>query len=183
MGKLSNISWTHHTFNLAWGCAKVSAGCANCYADTLAKRFGFDVWGADKPRRTFGANHWQEPLRWNRAAQKTNQRARVFCGSMCDWLEAHPTIDAERQKLWPLIRCTPWLNWLLLTKRAERIVDNLPEDWGQGYPNAWLGVTVENQENAWRFNKHLANIPAAVRFVSCEPALGLVTNLDWANLD
>lgn len=183
MAANTTISWTKHTFNIAWGCAKVSAGCKNCYADTLTRRWKYDVWGENKPRRTFESNHWQGPLRWNRAAQEANQRARVFCGSMCDWLEAHPTIDAERQKLWPLICQTPWLDWLLLTKRAERIADNLPHDWGQGYNNVWLGVSVENQENAWRFNEHLSKIPAAVRFISYEPALGPVSDLDWQNLD
>lgn len=102
---------------------------------------------------------------------------------MCDVFEAHPTIDAEREKLWPLIRQTPWLDWQILTKRAERIAPNLPADWGTGYENVWLGVSVESGDYEWRFNDHLAHIPCKVRFVSYEPALGPVTRLDWDKLD
>lgn len=183
MGKDSAISWTNHTFNIALGCAKISPGCKNCYADSLSKRWKYDIWGADKPRRTVSAKYWQGPLTWNLEAQRANQRARVFCSSMCDVFEDHQTIDQEREKLWPLIRKTPWLDWQILTKRAERIAGNLPPDWRQGYPNVWLGVSVESDDYAWRFNEHLAKIPAVVRFVSYEPALGAVEGLDWKNLD
>jgi protein gp37 len=183
MGQNSKITWTDDTFNIAWGCSKVSPGCQNCYADGLASRYGHDVWGLNKPRRTFGEEHWNKPLAWNRDAEKSGERRRVFCASMCDVFENHPTIDQERGKLWPLIRATPFLDWQILTKRAERIADNLPADWKQGYPNVWLGVSVETNDYVWRFNEHLAKIPAVVRFVSYEPALGLVTDLDWKNLD
>ena len=60
MGQDSRIAWTSHTFNPWWGCTKVSDGCANCYAETLARRYGGDHWGAGKPRRVFGPRHWQE---------------------------------------------------------------------------------------------------------------------------
>jgi len=179
----SKISWTHHTFNPWWGCEKISEGCKNCYADNLSSRYGFDVWGPSKPRRTFGAEHWLEPLLWNRKAESARIRARVFCGSMCDWLEQHPTMNAERPKLWSLIRQTPCLDWLLLTKRPERLAENLPNGWGTGYPNVWLGVTVESDRYTDRFNRYLAPLSAAVRFVSCEPALGPVTRLNWPRLD
>lgn len=182
MADTTIIAWTHHTFNIAWGCVKVSPGCKNCYADGLSRRYGHDVWGPGKSRRTFGVKHWSEPLRWNAEAQKAGERRRVFCGSMCDWSEDHPAIDAERGKLWPLIRATPWLDWQLLTKRADRITSNLPVDWGTGYPNVWLGVSIENADYAWRAD-HLRTIPAAVRFVSYEPALGpLAHALDLTGL-
>jgi protein gp37 len=170
----TGIQWTDHTFNIAWGCIRVSPGCENCYAETIAKRMGFKVWGPAKTteRRTLSANYWREPLRWNRAAERDGRRHRVFCSSMADVFENHPTIDAERSKLWPLIRSTPWLDWQLLTKRPERIAANLPEDWGQGFPNVWLGVSVENQETANERVPLLAQTPAAVRFLSCEPLLG-----------
>lgn len=177
------ISWTDSTFNIAWGCSKVSEGCKNCYADNMASGFGYDVWGIDKPRHVMSEAYWSKPLAWNRKAEKAGKRSRVFCSSMCDVFENHPTIDQERQKLWPLIRATPWLDWQILTKRAERIAGNLPADWRQGYPNVWLGVSVESNDYVWRFNDYLAKIPAAVRFVSYEPALGLVTDLDWQNVD
>lgn len=175
MSANSKIEWTHHTFNPVWGCVRVSAGCEHCYAETWAKRTGFKVWGpaANTPRRTFGAKHWDEPITWNRDAAAAGVRERVFCGSMCDIAEDHPTTAAEVRKLWPLIRATPHLDWLLLTKRPERLHDVLPDDWGEGYPNVWLGTSVESQaviERAYA----LAEIPAAIRFLSVEPMLGPV---------
>lgn len=182
MAEKTLIAWTHHTWNLAWGCTKISPGCKNCYADTLSGRYGFDVWGPQAPRRTFGAKHWAEPFKWNRQAKAAGERHRVFCSSMCDNFEDHPTITAERAKLWPLIRQTPWLDWQLLTKRAERIKDNLPSDWDQGYPNVWLGVSIENNDYVSRAD-HLHTIPAVVRFVSYEPALGPLDKLNLEGID
>lgn len=178
------IAWTHHTFNVAWGCVKISPGCKNCYADGLARRYGHDVWGpaATTPRRAFGLKHWQEPLKWNRDAALAGERRRVFCSSMCDVFEDHPTIDAERAKLWPLIRATPWLDWQLLTKRADRVADRLPADWLDCYPNVWLGVSIESNEWSWRAD-HLRAVQAAVRFVSYEPAIGPLDQLDLSGLD
>lgn len=183
MGKETKISWTDHTFNLAWGCQKVSPGCVHCYADTLSHRYGYDVWGPGRERRTFGAKHWAEPLKWNTQAQQDHRRHRVFCSSMCDNFEDHPTIHRELARLWPLIRQTPWLDWQLLTKRADRISQGLPDDWGtNGYPNVWLGTSIENQDYAWRADC-LRQIPARIRFVSYEPALGPLdmdlTGIHW----
>jgi protein gp37 len=172
----TTIEWTDYSFNIAWGCIKVSPGCANCYAETLANRYGYKVWGPAKTtaRRVFGDKHWGEPLKWNKAAEKAGERRRVFCSSMADVFEDHPTIDAEREKLWPLIRATPWLDWQLLTKRPERIAANLPADWGTGYDNVWLGASIETQDYIERI-VILGDIPARVRFVSAEPLLGPVS--------
>jgi protein gp37 len=90
---------------------------------------------------------------------------------MCDVFDDHPKIVRERAKLWPLIRDTPHLTWQILTKRATLIEDGLPEDWDDGYKNVWLGVTIERHEYAGRATR-LRRIPAGLRFVSCEPALG-----------
>lgn len=176
------IAWTDHTFNIAWGCTKISPGCAHCYADTLSRRFGWDVWGPQAARRTFAEKHWKHPLHWNEAASKAGIRRRVFCSSMCDVFEDHPTIDAERAKLWEVIRQTPWLDWQLLTKRADRIAVNLPADWGTGYPNVWLGVSIESNEYVDRAD-HLRVIPAVVRFISYEPALGPLPDLSLTGID
>jgi protein gp37 len=173
MSEHSKIEWTDHTFNLVWGCVKSTAGCDNCYADTLSNRYGYDVWGPGKPRRTFGPAYWAKPLSWDREARKAGVRRRVFCSSMTDVFLNDPTINAEREKLWPLIRSTPDLDWQILTKHAERIATNLPADWGEGYPNVWLGVSVENDDTRWRIAK-LVEVPAAVRFLSVEPMLGPV---------
>lgn len=182
MSEKTIIAWTDHTWNLAWGCTKISPGCTHCYADTLSSRYGHDVWGPKAPRRTFGDKHWREPLKWNAKAQAEGGVHRVFCSSMCDNFEDHATIAAEREKLWPLVRSTPHLHWQLLTKRADRIADNLPADWGHGYANVWLGVSIENNDYAWRADC-LRQIPAAVRFVSYEPALGPLDKLDLTGID
>lgn len=175
MAEKTAISWTTHSFNIAWGCHEVSPGCDACYARTLAERWGYNVWGppASTPRRLFDRAHWDAPRKWNREAEAEGRRHRVFCSSMADVFEAHPSIDYEREnKLWPLIRETPWLDWQLLTKRPERILRRLPADWGDGYPNVWLGTSVENQEWANRRIPALLRVPAAVRFLSAEPLLG-----------
>lgn len=176
MGENTNISWCDHTFNLVIGCVKVSPGCENCYAETLAHdRMGLDVWG---PAKTTGRHHlrpayWRQPLRWNRQAEEAGQRRRVFCGSMCDWAEDHPDLIEPRKRLVELWRETPWLDWLMLTKRPERIAGLLPDDWGAtGYPNVWLGTSVENQAFADLRIPHLVKVPAVVRFLSCEPLIG-----------
>lgn len=187
MGERTKIAWTDHTFNLAWGCEKISPGCALCYADSLSARYGFDVWGADKTRRTFGPKQWLEPIKWNRAAEKDGRRHRVFCSSMTDWCLNDAAIAAEREKLWPLIRYTPWLDWQLLTKRADRIKECLPTDWSVAtYPNVWLGVSVEDRRHGLPRIPILTSIPASVRFLSCEPLLEdigedalLLNGVDW----
>lgn len=174
MGENSNIEWTDHTFNIVWGCTKVSQGCKNCYADTLSARFGHNAWGPNAPRKTMSATYWRQPIRWNLDAATTGVRRRVFCSSMADVFEDHPTTRGELARLWPLIRQTTNLDWLLLTKRAERIAQSLPEDWGAGWPNVWLGVSVEDQARAEERIPNLLRVPAAVRFLSAEPLLGRV---------
>jgi protein gp37 len=100
------------------------------------------------PRRFFKEKHWQEPLTWNRQAEKQGHRRSVFCASMADVYEDHPAVVDERQKLWKLIEATPWLNWLLLTKRPENIL--LMSSWGRRtWPdNVWVGTSVGLQKHA-----------------------------------
>ena len=177
------IAWTDHTFNPWWGCVKVSAGCKNCYADTLAKKYGEqNLWGVGSVRREFGEKHWRQPADWNAAAREEGRRHRVFCGSMMDWAEDHPQAEAIRPRLWHAIRSSPWLDWQLLTKRSHRIEECLPADWGDGYPNVWLGTSVENMAVADRV-RDIVKIPAVVRFISYEPALGPLDELDIGGLD
>lgn len=174
------IAWTDHTFNVAWGCTKISPGCKNCYADTLSRRYGQAVWGPTNSRRTFGEKHWREPLAWAEQAKRDGRPHRVFTSSMCDVFEDHATIAAERERLWPLIRRTsPWLRWQILTKRADGLAANLPADWP--LENVWLGVSIESQEYAWRADE-LRALPAVVRFISYEPALGPL-RLDLRGID
>jgi protein gp37 len=178
MAETTGITWTDHTFNIAWGCTKVSPGCAHCYADRDATRYGYDIWGPGSRRRTFGEKHWNEPRKWDRQAALAQRRERVFCSSMCDVFEDHPDITRELAKLWNLIRETPWLDWQLLTKRAERIDQCLPSWWGCfGPDNVWLGVSIESMDYAHRAD-YLRQIPAIVRFISYEPALGPLDDID-----
>jgi protein gp37 len=178
MGKNSSIEWTHHTFNPWWGCTKVSPGCEHCYAETWAKRVGANVWGAKKERRFFTENHWKEPLKWNADAAEDGTRKRVFCASMADVFEARNELDPWRTKLWKLIESTPWLDWLLLTKRPQNIAERIP--WTSDWPeNIWLGTTVEDQARALERLPILLKFPAKYRFLSCEPLLGPIDLSPW----
>jgi protein gp37 len=177
----STIEWTDHTFNPWHGCFKVSPGCQHCYAETMNHRYGFHNWGPAKTtqRRKMSANYWQQPLKWDRLAQVSG-RKRVFCASMADVFEDHPQVDDWRADLWDLIRLTPNLDWLLLTKRPENILAMIPVAWRHGpAANVWYGTSVENQEYADMRIPELLKVPAKVRFLSCEPLLGPVTLCRW----
>jgi protein gp37 len=185
MSESTGIAWTDHTFNPWWGCVRVSPGCEHCYAETWDTRWKGGHWGVQAPRRFFGDAHWNEPRKWDKAAAKAGQRARVFCASMADVFEDRRDLDEQRQRLWHLILDTPNLDWQLLTKRPENLGKFLPPDWlDQPRLNVWLGTTVEDQKRANERIPHLLRTPAAVRFLSCEPLLGLVylwetRGLDW----
>ena len=214
----SKIEWTDHTFNPWEGCTRVSPGCANCYAETRNQRFaGGANFGPGAPRRRTSAANWRQPLKWDReAAEAYNdwaghetlhggnpryaepRRPRVFCASLADWLDDEVPIEWLADLL-DLIRRTPNLDWLLLTKRPQnwdrrlRKVHELlcfptlhsPDEqktrnwcyyWLNGAPpqNVWIGTTVEDQARADERIPHLLSIPARVRFLSCEPLLGPV---------
>jgi protein gp37 len=178
MGKDSKIEWTTHTFNPWWGCTKVSEACKHCYAESWAKRVGKDVWGPSVERRMFGDDHWRQPLRWNSEAAKAEHRPRVFCASMADVFEERSELDATRLRLWDLIEATPHLDWLLLTKRPQNVLERTR--WGSDWPtNVWIGTTVELQKRADELLPELARIPAKVRFISAEPLLGPIDLSPW----
>jgi protein gp37 len=178
MGQKSKIEWTHHTFNPWWGCTKVSQACANCYAETWAHRLGEKIWGVKAPRRFFDDDHWKQPLKWNRIAERNGVRERVFCASMADVLEPREDLNNWRARLWSLIGETPALDWLLLTKRPEQINALVP--WKKSWPsNVWIGTTVETQEWARKRIPHILKCPATVRFISCEPLLGPLDLRPW----
>jgi protein gp37 len=177
MGENSSISWCDNTWNPWVGCTKVSPACDHCYAETYGKRFGIG-WGPHAARRRTAESTWKHPLAWNRKAEREGSRLRVFCASLADVFDNQ--VDASwRADLFALIQATPHLDWLLLTKRPQNIAKMLPDDWGAGYPNVWLGTTVENQVEADRRIPHLLGVPAAKRFLSCEPLLGPVDLLPW----
>ncbi len=171
-----------YTFNPWWGCLKVSEECRHCYAEGIARHYGHQVWGpaVTTTRRFFGESHWAEPLRWNRQAQQQGHHRSVFCASMADVFEDHPAVEEARARLWHLIEETPWLNWLLLTKRPEHVLAMSP--WKQEDPwpdHVWVGTSIGTQHWAEARLPHLLQVPAVVRFVSCEPLLGPLDLTPW----
>ena len=197
--KDSSIEWTKNTFNPWLGCARVSPGCANCYAESRDQRFSGGIhWGRGAPRHR--TSTWSQPRTWNRAAAREEasrpgpvvrgNRPKVFCASLGDWLDAE--VPAEwLADLLVLVVETPFLNWQLLTKRPANFRPRLEAarpliadeaararvgDWLDGNPpgNVWLGTTVEDQVRADERIPILCGLPAVVRFLSVEPLLGPV---------
>ena len=174
MGDVTKISWTDHTFNPVRGCTKISPGCVNCYAEVMSGRNPsvLGEWGPSGKRAFAAEAYWLKPVRWNEDAWTAGERRRVFCASLGDVFEDRDVYDEMRHRLFHLILTTPWLDWQLLTKRPHVALR-----WARefGWPsNAWAGPTVENQEAADERIPILAQIPARVRFVSYEPAIGPV---------
>ncbi len=206
MGKDTAIPWAHHTFNPWRGCAHKHLGCVNCYAELLAKRNPklLGTWGAKGTRVVGAESYWQQPLRWNEAARLAGERHRVFCASLADVFEdwwGHVTstngtylrsdfrassseqdrigLPEVRRRLFSLIDETPHLDWMILTKRPENIVDMMPPRLiaGNVQPcyrkNLWLGTSISDQQTADTYVPRLmqASHLASVLFVSAEPLL------------
>ena len=169
----SKIEWTDDTFNPWWGCTKVSEGCRFCYADALSRRYGHNVWGQDADRRFLSEHHWKQPERWNKQAEQSGVRKRVFCASMADVFEDRRDLDPLRERLLDVIERTSALDWQLLSKRPENVRGMVPAVWMDRWPDhVWVGTTVENQEWADRRTHELLRIPARIKFFSVEPLLG-----------
>lgn len=172
----SGINWTHLTYNPWSGCWKISDGCRFCYADASPEpRRRGAVWGKGNERKRASRTYLDQPHRWNEIAQVLGIRLRVFCGSMMDWAEDREDLDPWRLQLWRLIEQTPFLDWVLLTKRSARMLAWVRE---HGLPpNVVLGISVENQEAA---EKRVPDLLEALRgrpnvgMISAEPLLGEV---------
>ncbi len=178
MPSKTGIQWTEVTWNPTTGCDRISAGCDNCYALTLAKRLkamGSEKYQNDGDRRTSGPGfgitvHPQaldEPYRW-RAPRL------VFVNSMSDLFHARVP-DSFIRDVFEVIRETPQHTYQVLTKRSvrlTRLADKL--DWPD---NLWMGVSVENEKVLGRVDD-LRRVPVDVRFLSCEPLLGPLDHLD-----
>jgi protein gp37 len=170
MGRSSAIEWTGATYNPWRGCDKVSPGCAHCYMFREQRRYGRNP---DVVVRAADATFYA-PLRWQ-------EPGLVFTCSWSDWF--HEDADRWRADAWDVIRRTPHLTYQILTKRPERALEQLPDDWGDGWPNVWMGVSIENRRFVHRADQ-LRQIPAAVRFISAEPLLGpLAAELDLDAID
>lgn len=181
MGEATKIAWCDATFNPWVGCSKVSPACDNCYAEKgsarLGAQHGLKLWQGDRYHTS--PAYWREPLRWNRAALAAGVRRRVFCASYADVFEQRDDLLEPRARLWALMQATPGLDWLLLTKRPEHAMRLAEAAATRGPslvhpypPNAWFGTTAETQEHYEARWAKLALVPAAVRFISHEPALG-----------
>ena len=168
MGETTSISWCDATWNPWIGCTKVSPACDFCYAARdNERRKWVSGWGPGIPRRH--TKTWGNPLTWNRKAAVTGLRPRVFCASLADVFD-NEVPDEWRADLWALVKATPNLRWILLTKRIGNAAKMLPADWP--YPNAGLMATLANQEEWDRDWPKLARTPATWRGVSAEPLLG-----------
>lgn len=184
MAAQTEISWTDSTFNPWIGCTKVGPGCDHCYAEA-----DFDLrrhrvkWGSGNPRSRTSAANWQNPRKWERdhtaffAAH--GRKRRVFCASLADVFD-NEVPEEWREDLLALVRATPNLHWLLLTKRIGNVQSMVPE----GLPdNVWLGATMVTRAEFVRDLPKLKAINAAVRFVSAEPLLGDVGDVDLSGID
>jgi protein gp37 len=145
---------------------------------------GLSLWGKKAPRQ-ITESPWRNVVRWSKEAGSTTGvlgtgPKLVFTGSLCDVFEDHPMVNDKRKDVFRVIREYPNLHFQLLTKRPENIERFLPADWGYGYSNVWLGTTIEDQRVAHRADI-LREIPARIRFISYEPAIGPLT-LDLTNL-
>jgi protein gp37 len=188
MAERSKIEWTDSTFNPWIGCTQVSPGCDHCYAEAQNKFRGWAEWGPHGERTRTSEANWKKPKQWNAAAgtfeRETGRRRRVFCASLADVFD-NQVPESWRVDLFDLIRATPSLDWQLLTKRPQNIAKMLPPDWGDGYHNVWLGATAEDQTRYRQRWPVLDRIPASVRFISYEPAIGPLGDLavgstpDW----
>lgn len=172
----TKIQWAAYTWNPWIGCTKVSTECDNCYMFAAMRRHGKDPETVVRTKPpTF-----LKPLKLNRrtdhgpAAPGWDGRPLVFTCSWGDWF--HRDADPWRDEAWALIKQCDKLEFQVLTKRHGRIAANLPDDWGAGYENVWLGVSGGTSDEAIRRVSALAAVPAARRFLSCEPQLGPI---DW----
>ena len=170
MATNTKIQWSKHTWNPIWGCSKVSPGCKFCYAERVISGQYKDSFA---PRRTKPVTfNW--PLQFHKAltGNEPFQERLVFSCSMSDWFIEFA--DPFRDEMWDIIRRTPNLIYQILTKREERVADCLPDDWGDGYDNVWLGFSAENQAMYERRISYFKDIPAKVKFISAEPLIGRI---------
>jgi len=175
MAENSGISWTRHTWNPWIGCTKISPACDGCYAEALMDgRFGKVRWGQERKRT--GDHTWNDPLRWQRQAERDGDRPFVFCASLADVFD-NQVPPEWRADAFDVMRRTPRLVYLLLTKRPQNIV-KLADAAGGLPANVALGTTVEDQKRA---DINLAALEVArielqplFTFGSFEPLLGPV---------
>ena len=200
MAKDSKIEWTDHTINLWWGCAKVHAGCKNCYAEFQSDKMkrglqgGGNLWGENAPRRLI-KSAFKDLGKYQEEASKSGKRAKIFVGSMMDIFEDSKPVttikkeivsvfteSGERQaetgdfrtELFDRITAGLYkdLIFLFLTKRPENISKMIPEAWSHGFPNVWFGTSVSNVETIKYAEKLRTSLEFQNLFLSIEPQVG-----------
>jgi protein gp37 len=170
----SKIEWTESTWNPVTGCNKISPGCKNCYAERLAKRL--KAMGQANYRNGFKLTLQPQmlelPLKWKKPQT-------IFVNSMSDLF--HKDVPLEYiQRVFDVMNRANWHRFQVLTKRADRLAEISSElNWSE---NVWMGVSVENQKYVHRIDD-LRRTSAAVKFLSLEPLLGPLKNLDLTNID
>lgn len=173
MADHSHIEWTEATWNPVTGCTKVSAGCKNCYAERLARRL--QAMGNHRYTNGFAltlhADAVDLPRSW-----KTGRR--VFVNSMSDLFHKDVPV-AFLQQVFTTMRECPQHNFQILTKRSKRVRELAAKiDWPA---NVWMGVSVEDTAALPRI-EDLRQVPAAVRFLSCEPLIGSLACIDLSGI-
>lgn len=157
---MTGIEWTDKTWNTVTGCDAVSPGCRICYAKVITERFpaafpnGFNV--TLHPDRLDTPTHWRKP-------------SRIFVNSMSDLFHDEVPLHFI-QEVFGVMGQTPRHTYQILTKRVNRLTEVAPLL--QWHPNVWMGVSVESQRYVHRATLLTKLVPAAVRFLSCEPLLG-----------
>ena len=170
----SKIEWTDATWNPVTGCTKISPGCKHCYAERMAVRLqamrqpnyvnGFEL--------SLHEHMLERPLEWK-------QPLRIFVNSMSDLFHKDVPIDFIL-RVFHTMRRASWHRFQILTKRSDRLLELNPKiDWPS---NVWMGVSVERQDYTFRID-HLRMTDARIKFLSLEPLLGPLMNLDLENMD
>jgi protein gp37 len=180
MANGSRIEWTEATWNPTTGCTKVSSGCKNCYAATLSKRL--KAMGLEKYRNEFQfTQHPSEldiPLRWKKPKK-------IFVNSMSDLFHEEATMEFIGRCFNTMMQAN-WHTYQVLTKRPTKMAEfsNLfYKYFGQEIPShIWMGTSVENEDNVWRINE-LRKVKCNIRFISFEPLIGSVGELDLNGID
>ncbi|GAB4346199.1 MAG: phage Gp37/Gp68 family protein [Desulfobulbaceae bacterium] len=170
----TRIEWTESSWNPVTGCTKISPGCMNCYAERMAKRL--KAMGQPNYRNGFEVTchpHMLDlPLKWRKPRT-------IFVNSMSDLF--HDDVPAAFiEEIFTVMNRARRHTFQVLTKRVERMEGLVGRfEWS---PNIWMGVTVENSDYLYRID-HLRSVPAAVRFLSIEPMLGPLPDLDLERID
>jgi protein gp37 len=154
----------------------------------MDKRMGRVQWGPQGTRQRTSEANWRQPYKWNREAINEGTRRRVFCASLADVFEDRDELWRWRNDLWEMIENTPYLDWLLLTKRPQNIWRMVPKHWLTDFGhlrNVLFGFSAEDQdrfEERWQEIKYIARRGYPV-FISAEPLLGPIDLDPWMQVD